>query len=217
MVIILMVVSGSGKTKIGNLLSKQTGIPFFDGDDFHPDANVRKMAEGIPLTNQDRVEWIAQIAGFMNGSPDKYKILACSALNKYIRALIIKEIKEPCYFVFLKGDFDLIKEKYPKAYWAHQSKRYFDSNYFLNREETLSFIIDDYLVEAFWVQDDNYYQYARLTEPDGTIWTGWSGYGVGAGLEDGDHGYSTSKRESLMIEHWKTYETNNAYTFRSKY
>lgn len=114
MVIILMGVSGCGKTTIGKLLSKKTGIPFFDGDDFHPEDNVRKMAEGNPLTDSDRVAWIRQIADCINNMPSRHKILGCSALSKYIRTLIKKDIEEPCYFVFLRGGYDLIKRRMEK-------------------------------------------------------------------------------------------------------
>lgn len=55
----------------------------------------------------------------------------------------------------------------------------------------LRFEIEGHQIEAVFEQTDNFYQFARLTQPDGTVWTGFSGYGVGAGLEDGDHGYST--------------------------
>ena len=106
-----MGVSGSGKTTIGKLLSKKTGIPFFDGDDFHPDDNIRKMAEGTPLTDSDRVAWIGQIAGHINNVPSRHKILGCSALSKYVRTLINKDIEEPCSFVFLRGGYDLIKKR----------------------------------------------------------------------------------------------------------
>lgn len=109
-----MGVSGSGKTTVGRLLSKQTSIPFYDGDDFHPEENVRKMSQGIPLTDRDRIAWIGRIADFMNGSPAENKILACSALNRFIRGLIKNRINEPCYFIFLKGDYDLIKDRMDK-------------------------------------------------------------------------------------------------------
>ena len=134
MVIILMGVSGSGKTTIGNLLSKRTGFPFFDGDDFHPEVNVQKMASGIPLTNQDRVDWIREISDFMNNIPGEHKILACSALNRSIRSLIINGIKEPCYFVFLKGDYDLIKDRMDKRE-AHYMKSGMLTSQFKTLEE----------------------------------------------------------------------------------
>ena len=132
MVIILMGVSGSGKTTIGNLLSKRTGFPLFDGDDFHPDPNIRKMAEGTPLTDHDRMAWIGQIADVVNSAPTKHKILACSALSKFIRALIIKEIKERCYFLFLKGGYDLIRERMEK-----REKHYMKSGMLASQFEAL--------------------------------------------------------------------------------
>lgn len=58
--------------------------------------------------------------------------------------------------------------------------------------------LDGCKVELIYTQEDNYYVYARLTQPDGTVWHGWSGYGVGAGLEDAGYGYSTSEREDML-------------------
>ena len=132
MVIVLMGVSGSGKTTIGNMLSERTGIPFFDGDNFHPDINIRKMTEGIPLTDRNRMSWIEEIANFMNSSGEKHKILACSALNRFIRTLIIKKIKEPCYFIFLKGSYALIKKRMDK-----RVKHYMKSSMLASQFETL--------------------------------------------------------------------------------
>jgi carbohydrate kinase (thermoresistant glucokinase family) len=137
-----MGVSGSGKTTIGKRLSKKTGIPFYDGDDFHPDVNIRKMTEGTPLTDRDRVAWIEQISGFINSAPSKHKILACSALNKFIRGLIIKKIREKCYFVFLKGSYDLIKERMKRREDHYMKAGMLESQFEALEEPENALIID---------------------------------------------------------------------------
>ena len=62
--------------------------------------------------------------------------------------------------------------------------------------------LDGCKVELVYTHEDNYYVYARLTQPDGTVWHGWSGYGVGAGLEDAGYGFSTSDREDTLMTLW---------------
>ena len=57
----IMGVSGCGKSTIGNLLSDELKIPFYDGDDYHPEANVKKMASGQPLTDDDRMDWLLSL------------------------------------------------------------------------------------------------------------------------------------------------------------
>lgn len=76
--------------------------------------------------------------------------------------------------------------------------RWLDTDHFKKTEERCSFEVDGHQIEVFWREEDNHYQYVRLTQPDGIVWTGFSGYGVGAGLEDGGHGYSTEDRESEL-------------------
>jgi carbohydrate kinase (thermoresistant glucokinase family) len=142
MVIVLMGVSGSGKTTIGKILSKRNDVPFFDGDDFHPNVNVQKMAKGIPLTDQDRVVWIEQIADFINCAPAKHKILACSALSKFIRDLMIREIHESCYFVFLKGSYGLIKERMDNRGEHYMKSVMLDSQFEALEEPEIVLIID---------------------------------------------------------------------------
>jgi gluconokinase len=87
MVILLMGVSGSGKTTVGQLLASQLGWEFADGDDYHPAANIEKMRSGIPLTDAERAPWLealhALIAGWI--SAQKNAILACSALKRTYR------------------------------------------------------------------------------------------------------------------------------------
>ena len=60
--------------------------------------------------------------------------------------------------------------------------------------------IDGFAVEVVLTQEDNYYAYAKLTQPDGTVWTGFSGYGVGAGLEDAGYGFSTDERAEKLAD-----------------
>lgn len=67
-------------------------------------------------------------------------------------------------------------------------------------DEPSIFKVDGHTLEVFWLNEDNYYVYARLIQPDGTVWTGWSGYGVGAGLEDAEYGYSTEDRNDTLAE-----------------
>ena len=117
--------------------------------------------------------------------------------------------KQSYVSVFNNGEqielMDLAKSKYPDAIktWDNDGTptEYFDEDYFRD-SETMSVEIDGHTLEVYWLIDDNYYVYVRLTQPDGNVWTGFSGYGVGAGLEDAGYGYSTDEREQAMGEHW---------------
>lgn len=111
-IVFLMGVSGSGKTTIGVKLSAKTGIPFFDGDDFHPQANKEKMKAGQPLTDNDRKDWLKKINELAkNQSGIKGAIIACSALKEKYRADLSAGIKTPVYWVLLQGDFELIRKR----------------------------------------------------------------------------------------------------------
>ena len=70
MILILMGVSGTGKTTLGEMLAADTGWPFLDGDDFHPAANKAKMASGVPLTDEDRAPWLVILHGKIEGVRD---------------------------------------------------------------------------------------------------------------------------------------------------
>ena len=83
MIIVLFGVSGSGKTTIGKNLSHKLQIPFFDADDFHPQANIEKMASGQPLNDQDRHPWLLRLGKHLHECSMKQgAILACSALKE---------------------------------------------------------------------------------------------------------------------------------------
>lgn len=87
------------------------------------------------------------------------------------------------------------------AIWeALDETRYLNEDHFKTTEEIARFEVDGHVIEAAFRIEDNHYQYVRLTQPDGTVWTGFSGYGVGAGFEDDSYGFSTSEREQLLRE-----------------
>lgn len=109
MIIILMGVSGCGKTTIGKQLAQELNWPFYDGDDFHPRANVEKMRSGVPLTDDDRDPWLATLQNLIIEKlrTNQPAILACSALKQKYRDRLQVD-RENVRVVFLQGDFDTI-------------------------------------------------------------------------------------------------------------
>lgn len=112
-VYVLMGVSGCGKTTVGQALADTFGVPFFDGDDFHPAENVAKMASGTPLTDDDRRPWLARLHDLMADHLDRGEsaVVACSALKADYRAQLSDGQADRVQFVYLRGDFDLIWER----------------------------------------------------------------------------------------------------------
>ena len=108
MIVVLMGVCGCGKTTIGEALAAELGWPFLDADQFHPDANVAKMAAGIPLDDADRWPWLDRIAAELRMilAGGGHAVLACSALKEAYRARI--RAAGDVRFVHLAGDFDTI-------------------------------------------------------------------------------------------------------------
>ncbi|MCR9228987.1 MAG: gluconokinase [Flavobacteriaceae bacterium] len=110
-VIVVMGVSGSGKTEIGKRLSKKLSIPFFDGDDFHPEANVKKMSSGSPLNDEDRKEWLVALNKLAVEYKDRGAIIACSSLKKNYRSLLRAGMGNCMVFAYLDGSFELIRSR----------------------------------------------------------------------------------------------------------
>lgn len=105
-----MGVSGSGKTTVGALLAGRLHWPYAEADDFHPPANVAKMAAGNPLTDDDRWPWLHAIGDWIDEriARDEPAVVTCSALKrKYRDALRRPEVM----LVYLKGDHDLIARR----------------------------------------------------------------------------------------------------------
>ncbi|MGJ8745435.1 NADP-dependent phosphogluconate dehydrogenase [Polaribacter sp.] len=111
-IIFIMGVSGVGKSTIGNLLSKKLKIPFFDGDDFHPESNILKMLKGEPLNDHDRLGWLQTLNKLaIKQLSMKGCVIVCSALKEKYRDILTANIVDHSKWVFLNGSFEQIKER----------------------------------------------------------------------------------------------------------
>ena len=106
---VVMGVSGSGKSTVGSLLAAHDGVPFLEGDAYHPAANVTKMSAGTPLDDDDRAGWLDALAGEIRAARDRGQglVLSCSALKRRYRDLL-READPALRFVHLAGPRDLI-------------------------------------------------------------------------------------------------------------
>lgn len=107
--VIVMGVSGCGKSTVGRLLAGRTGAEFFDGDDFHPPENVAKMASGKPLTDDDRQGWLLALRNLLDAH-EKPVIIACSALKKSYRDLL-RTSSRPIRLAYLHGERNTLLER----------------------------------------------------------------------------------------------------------
>ena len=110
-ILFLMGVSGSGKSTIGKLLADKLQFPFFDGDSFHPEANVKKMREGHPLNDDDRQGWLEKLneVGIENLSTGA--VIVCSSLKQKYRTILGQNLENNHQFVYLEGSFELINTR----------------------------------------------------------------------------------------------------------
>ncbi|TNC16013.1 gluconokinase [Methylobacterium terricola] len=108
-VIVVMGVSGSGKSTVASLLAGRLGWEFEDGDDFHPAANVEKMQAGTPLTDEDRWPWLAAIAAWIDRvrAEGRHGVVTCSGLKRAYREILVGD-RPDVRLVYLKGDRALI-------------------------------------------------------------------------------------------------------------
>jgi gluconokinase len=105
--VVVMGVSGSGKTTVGAALAQRLGVPFADADDFHPPENITKMSAGIPLDDEDRRPWLETIAAWLAAHADAGGVASCSALKRSYRD-ILTETAPDAFFVHLHGERDVV-------------------------------------------------------------------------------------------------------------
>jgi len=110
-----MGVSGCGKSTIGKLLSKEMKISFFDGDDFHPESNIKKMSSGQALNDDDRLGWLQTLNNLAKKQLENNScIVVCSGLKKSYRDILNDGIKDKTKWVFLYGSFEKITKRIDK-------------------------------------------------------------------------------------------------------
>ncbi|MGL5063945.1 MAG: gluconokinase [Microcoleus sp.] len=143
MIVIVMGVSGAGKTTVGKLLAQSLDWDFKDADDFHPIANIEKMSQGIPLDDADRMPWLYKmqqaIADWLQAK--KNVILACSALKASYRNLLFGDRPE-IKLIYLKGNYELISRRLQQRQ-NHYMKADLLSSQFANLEEPQNVIVLD--------------------------------------------------------------------------
>jgi gluconokinase len=107
--VVVMGVSGSGKTTIAGILSRRLGWPEAEADDFHPAANVAKMHAGTPLTDADRKPWLEALRDWIDAAPGSV-ILTCSALRRSYRD-VLRQANARVVFLHLDGDHEVIRKR----------------------------------------------------------------------------------------------------------
>ena len=143
--VVLMGVTGCGKTTVGRLLEDRLGWPFLDGDDFHPEANVARMAAGIPLRDEDRWPWLRRLSDEIGRRLDAGRscVLGCSALKEAYREVLREGRAESVRFVHLSGSEALIAGRL-----SERVHRYMPAGLLRSQFEALEPPLDAVLVDV---------------------------------------------------------------------
>ncbi|MCB1516184.1 MAG: gluconokinase [Hyphomicrobiaceae bacterium] len=126
-----MGVSGCGKTTVGQALAQAINVEFLDGDDYHPPENKRKMANSIPLTDDDRWPWLAALATAMHEASNETgkSVSACSALKRTYRDYLRAHLDGPVLFVHLAGDKQTILDRMSHRHHEYMPSSLLDSQF----------------------------------------------------------------------------------------
>lgn len=110
-VIIVMGVSGVGKSRLAAHLAQTFTAPFFEGDAYHPPANIEKMRQRIPLSDQDRQPWIKALTKAVTSCPDDLVFVSCSSLTALVQSWLKDQLKGAAAFLYLEAPPDVIKAR----------------------------------------------------------------------------------------------------------
>ena len=143
MIILLIGVAGAGKTTVGVHLADDLGWPFFDGDAFHPKANVEKMRRNVPLTDADRLPWLTALRRHIDDlvRRETAAVVTCSALKQAYRDQLL-DGPGNVRLVFLKGDFALIRTRMEKRQGHYFKADLLRSQFDALEEPTSGLVID---------------------------------------------------------------------------
>ncbi|MEU2513824.1 gluconokinase [Streptomyces syringium] len=127
-VVAVMGVSGTGKTTVGPLVADALGVPYAEGDDFHPPANIAKMSAGTPLDDADRAPWLDAIGAWAHGRAGRGGVVSCSALKRAYRDRL-RAAAPGIVFLHLTGDRALIAERMEARKGHFMTTRLLDSQF----------------------------------------------------------------------------------------
>ncbi|TVL90173.1 gluconokinase [Streptomyces sp. SAJ15] len=130
-VVVVMGVSGTGKTTVGTLLAEALGVPYAEADDFHSSANIAKMSAGVPLDDEDRAPWLDAIGAWAHehsGPGAHGGVVSCSALKRAYRDRL-RQAAPDLFFVHLTGDHDLIAERMAARQGHFMTAKLLDSQF----------------------------------------------------------------------------------------
>lgn len=125
--VVVMGVTGSGKTTVGTVLAERMGVPFADADDFHSPENVAKMRSGVPLTDEDRRPWLLAIGTWL-AEHERGAVVTCSALKRVYRDTL-REAAPDITFLHLHGDKDTVRKRVGSRQGHFMPESLVDSQY----------------------------------------------------------------------------------------
>ena len=143
MIILLMGVAGSGKTTVGRLLASELGWRFYEGDDFHPRANIDKMQRGMPLTDTDRWPWLQALRDVIDSclAQGTSAVMACSALKQTYRDYLIHG-RDEVKLVYFKGSYDLLSQRLAQRQGHFMPKELIESQFATLEEPQQGLLVD---------------------------------------------------------------------------